>query len=501
MNSKVQEKLYSVGEYVRELTNSYNKERWNFFTNATTENRKRYVNSINDFTGYLCSNSDLNMLLDEFKKTPSKFKAEEQKILSRLKNLKTVYASKSQLSADFVNSQINTEMMYIDDRVEYNNKDATTSHLADLAEHETSLSEIIKLQKLFFSHSLKYTGPVTETLKLRNAYFKERGFENYLDYFCKSSGTTEKKLRALIERVDKLTYDQYRKTKSKLENTLEKKLKCHSQRTPAYIYGDPFFRFYPVHVDDAVNMIFKGKDVAYASRKFFEHMGVSLDEVFEVSDLYIRPGKYQGNLIVDLDRESDVRFSVNSKSNFRGMYHLLRTLSKVIFTLNYDKSLPFMLRTLPERGIAEGFGMYLADYAFRSGFISKIIAQYEEEDEQTTVNVSDYISDNRIVYIRFFLALAEFELHINSSNESDHSSAWLKAVKKYQLIDTETVQDKSGWVMLDSIIIDPFSSIYELEGFLNEEHIEKIIPDKANTPRHIMSYLLNNVVAKCSIPG
>ncbi|MDD3803191.1 MAG: hypothetical protein PHW02_02240 [bacterium] len=499
MNSKIHEKLHSVSEYTEELIINFNKERWNFFTNATTENRKRYVNAINEFTSYLCSNSDLILVLDEFKKSQSKFKSEEQKILGRLKNLRNVYASNSQLSFDFINSQINSEMIYIDDRIEYNNKDATTSHLADLAEHETALKDIINLQKLFFSHASKYLSPVTETIKLRNEYFRERGYENYLDYFCKSSGTTEKKLRMLIDKVDKMTIDSYKKIKSSLEATLEKKLKCQSRRTPAYIYGDPFFRFYPVHVDENVNMIFKGKDVAYASRKFFEHMGVSLDEVFEVSDLYIRPGKYQGNLIVDIDRESDVRFSVNSKSNFRGMYNLLRTLSKVVFTLNYDKSLSFMLRTIPDRGVAEGFGMYLADYAFQSGFISKIIAQYEEEDEQTTVNVSDYIVNNRIVYIRFFLALAEFEITLNSSNEADYASLWMKAVKKYQLIETDTILEKNGWVMLDSIIIDPFSSIFELEGFIRAQQIEKHIPEKQATPRHIMMHLINNVVSKCVV--
>jgi hypothetical protein len=58
--------------------------------------------------------------------------------------------------------------MFIDDRVDYNNKDATTSHLADLAEHETSLSEIIKLQKLFFSPVPKYMNSVIESIKLRN---------------------------------------------------------------------------------------------------------------------------------------------------------------------------------------------------------------------------------------------------------------------------------------------------------------------------------------------
>ncbi|PIP13145.1 MAG: hypothetical protein COX48_05115 [bacterium (Candidatus Stahlbacteria) CG23_combo_of_CG06-09_8_20_14_all_34_7] len=501
MYIKLKEKLNQVCDNVMYFTNDYSKEYWNFFTNATSENKKRYVNSIEEFITFLCNNHDLEMILEEYNKFPNKFKTEEQKILSRIKNLKNVYASNSQIRYDYVNSMINTEMLFINDRVDFNNKYATTSHLADLAEHETSLSGIINLQNLFFSPVPKYTSSVLETLRLRNTYFVERGFSNYLDYFCKSKNTTEKKIRSLMNKVDILTLDSYKKIKSNLESILEKKMKCHFNHTPSYIYGDPFFRFYPVHIDENINILFKGKDVAYAARKFFEYMGVNIDEIFETSDLYVRPGKYQSNFIVDLNRESDVRFSVNSKSNYRGMYHLLRTLSNVIFTLNYDKSLPFILRTIPNRGLSEGFGMFLADYAFRSGFISRIIAQYEEEDDQSTVNVSDYLNNNRITYIRFFLALAEFELQINSSMDIDYSSLWLKAVKKYQLISADKFIEKNGWVMLDSIIIDPFSSVFELEGFLYVQQIEKHIPEKVTSSRYIMNHLLNSVVSKCTVPN
>jgi hypothetical protein len=77
---------------------------------------------------------------------------------------------------------------------------------------------------------------------------------------------------------------------------------------------------------------------------------------------------------------------------------------------------------------------------------------------------------------------------------------WLKAIKKYQLIDTDTIIEKNGWVMLDSIIIDPFSSVFELEGFLYANQIEKHIPEKAAAPRHLMNHLLSAVVSKCAIP-
>lgn len=500
MKNRQNDILAQVVSAVQDMIINFNKEKWNFYTNATSENRKRYIGSINEFISYLNTNPECNYILGEFKKNPAKFRVEEQKSLNKIKDLCAQYHNKTELLDTFMNSLINTEMEIIDDRVSFNNKESTTSHLADLAEHETSLSDIIKLQKLFFSPVKKMSTHFSETIKLRNEYFKEHGYESFFDYFAKSHNTYERRIRALIERVDKLTIEPYKKIKSDLDDILEKKLKSHSQRKPSYIYGDPFFRFYPVHADDNVNLMFKGKDVAYAGKKFFEHMGINLDDIYEVSDLYIRPGKYQGNVVVDIDRAGDVRFSVNSKSNFRGMYYLLRTLSKVIFTINYNPDAQFLTRTVPNRGLAEGFGMYLTEYAFKSGYISKTIAQYEDEDAQMLINVNDYVDKNKIIYIRFFLALADFEIQLNSNPDIDAPSVWAKLLKKYQLIDIDTMIEKEGYVMIDSIIVDPFSSIFELEGYVYSLQIEKKLNDKSMTGRHRMKYLLTNIVQNCNLP-
>lgn len=490
MNSQLSEQFSQIQDNIRNFIIEYNKEKWNFYTNATTENRKRYYRSIMEFIGYLSDDADLASFMQQSKSM--KIKASEEPVVDKIRDLMHVY-ERNEMTENMVNTLIDAEMVIINDRITYNSKDSTSSHIADLAEHETSLSDIIKLQKLFFSRTELMKSHMLGVVKSRNEYFSSKGYADFYDYFLKSNGYTESKIRAAIEKVDKMTGEKYKKIKKELDSTLEKKLKCHSARIPAYIYGDPFLRCYPVHIDQNVNQMFKGKDIAYTGFKYYDMLGVNLNEIFEVSDLYIRPGKYQGNLVVDIDREGDIRFSVNSKSNFRGIYSLLRTLGKVVFMSNYCSDKSFLVKSYPERGKIEGFGLYMTEYAFKAGYISKIIAQYEDEDEQILININDYMELNRIINIRFHLALAEFEILLNRG-KGDPARSWEQCVKKYQLIDTSTMIEKNGWAMIDSIATDPFSSIYEVEAFINAQAIEKSLSQKQISGRTVLKHLLQNYV-------
>lgn len=494
MNS-INETFNDVFETIQDIMVKLNKENWNFFTNATSENRKQFYTSNQDFINFITHNEDIPVLLKELKKRKSKLNKSQMGMLKKLKDIHTAYERKSELTEELLEMTLDFQIEMINTRIQHNSKESTTNHLADLAERETSISEIRSIHKLFFEPVPLYLKYMEEIIRLRNAYYVERGYAGYYDYYLKTHGINDRHVKSLISKVDSLTKDKYRKIKSDLDKSLTKKMNCRSKKVPSYIYGDPFFRFYPVHVDENVNIMFKGKDVAYTVKKFYEMIGVNLEGVYEVSDLYIRPGKYQNAMIFDIDRSGDIRFSTNAKSNFRGIYHLLRTLGKIVFMMNADFEKPFIMKEYSNRGILEGFGMFMTNYAFRGGYISKIIAQYEDEDEQLLINISDYIDLNDIIYIRFHLALAEFESMLYSSNENP-AKIWMKCQKKYQLTDPTSNIEPNGWVMIDSLLIDPFMSIWELEGYLASKKFEKIKAKKQISGRAMMKYFINNLMQK-----
>lgn len=127
----------------------------------------------------------------------------------------------------------------------------------------------------------------------------------------------------------------------------------------------------------------------------------------------------------------------------------------------------------------ETFGIIVTNFAFKSGLISRILSQYEDEEDQLSVDISDYLEKNNLILSRFFLSLSNFEIEINGSEKvSNFSDIWVKNVQKYQLIEIKDIFNKDGWALLDSIIMDPFSSIFEVEGFLLSKKLEKKIDFK-----------------------
>lgn len=480
---------------IEELMIKYNREKWNFFTNATSENYNQYLKIIMELVDYFTINQNIPYLIKESRKKKNKFTVHEKNMISKIADLEKFFARKSGLTDEYFTALLTHQRNVINKRIQYNSKDSTTNHLADMCQRRTSLKRVKMLQKdYFFQPVNEFKAEVEEIISLRNKYFAQRGYADYSQYFLRKHKLTPSQIKNLISKTDKATSKEYKRIKAQLEEELVRKFNSRSKSLPGYLYGDPFFRYYPVHIDENVNIMFKGKDIAYAVRKFFETLGVNLDSIYEVSDLYIRPGKHQNPIIIDIDRKGDVRFSLNAKSNYRGIYNLLRTVSKVVYLTNISQRIPFLMHEMPERGIVEAFTIFLTHYALKKGYISKIIAQYEEEDEQIRSNISDYLSLTKIIHLRYQLVLASFELNLYTNNK--HKDLWLNSVKQFQYIDKDAVLDPNGWVMIDSIIFDPFSSVFELIGYDTEPMIEKIVANKKLHGKGIIEYFSENLMSE-----
>ncbi len=477
MNNRIKELFDNVTFTFKNLLINYQKEKWNFLTNSTIENKKRLLHSVEEIENFIDTDKDFKEIYNMLKKYPQNFSDQEKNTLSKIKKICGIL-QKTPQQEKYFDTFLSTAMEIIDNRIDFNNKQTTTSHLADLAEHETSLQQIINIQKHFFSPIEKFKDKIEKVIFERQEYIKSKNFKNYFAFFTKMNDLKDKDIFKDIEELDDLTREDFKKLKNQLEQELAKKLKLQAKSYPSYIFGDPFFRTYPVHLDNNVNTMFKGKDIAYTGKKFFEIVGCDLSDVYEVSDLYIRPGKYQYPFIIDIDG-NDIRFSTNTKSNFRGTYWLLRTLSKVVYMLEKSKNKSFFERDNLDRRKMETFGIIVTNFAFKSGLISRISSQYEDDEDILSVDISDYIEKNNLILSRFFLSLSNFEIEINSSDKvSNFSDIWLKNVKKYQFIEPKDIYNKDGWVLLDSIIMDPFSSIFEVEGFLLSKKLEKKIDFK-----------------------
>lgn len=475
MDQKLIDIFKETTDTIEELTVKFNKVQWNFITNATSENYNQLILILKELVNYYTYNQNIPMLIKESRKKKSDFSEVEKSIVNKMRDIKADNEREDDVTDKLVKTEKGLMRDIINTRVQYNSKDCTTNHLADLLQRRTSLQRIKILQKNYFYKPVKqFKKPVHKLISVRNEYARAKGYDNYYTFFTKGKGLNTRKVKRIINKADKSTLTEYKKIKKDLDSQLVKKFNSRSKITPSYIYGDPFFRYYPLHMDESVNVMFKGKDIAYAVKKFYSMLGINMDSIYEFSDLYIRPGKYQNPVIIDMDRNGDVRFSANSKSNFRGIYSLIRTVSCVFFTMNMSSRIPFILKELPPRGIVEAFTMFMTKYALTEGYIAKIIAQYDEEYEEILENITKYYNLNQYIHIRFHLAKAEFEMKLYKFPDADPDKLWEESVEKYQLIDPRSMLRSDSWIMLDSLIFDPFESIFELDGFNIEPEFEKI---------------------------
>ena len=76
-------------------------------------------------------------------------------------------------------------------------------------------------------------------------------------------------------------------------------------------YHDPFFQEVPAVLGELPESVYKPLDIVGISRRFYDGIGLPIDDVLRRSDLYEKPGKCPHAFSCDIDREGDIRILEN----------------------------------------------------------------------------------------------------------------------------------------------------------------------------------------------
>lgn len=141
MNNRIKELFDNVTFTFKNLLINYQKEKWNFLTNSTIENKKRLLHSVEEIENFIDTDKDFKEIYNMLKKYPQNFSDQEKNTLSKIKKICGIL-QKTPQQEKYFDTFLSTAMEIIDNRIDFNNKQTTTSHLADLAEHETSCNRL-----------------------------------------------------------------------------------------------------------------------------------------------------------------------------------------------------------------------------------------------------------------------------------------------------------------------------------------------------------------------
>jgi peptidyl-dipeptidase A len=259
------------------------------------------------------------------------------------------------------------------------------------------------------------------------------------------SEQNEEDLIRIFDELDKLTSKSFFTMKTIIDSSLALRYGIEPDDMMPWHYHDPFFQEAPSYLDVNLDSFFKGKDIVDIGTRFFEGIGIEVDDILARSDLYEREGKDQHAFCTDIDREGDVRILVNIKDNSNWTETTLHELGHAVYDKYLDSTLPYLLRQTAHTFTTEGVAMLMGRQVKNPEWLKAMMGITEEEKEEIQERVRDLLTAFELVFCRWCQVMVRFERGLYSDPDQDLNSLWWDLVEKYQGIEKPEGRDAPDW--------------------------------------------------------
>ncbi len=393
-----------------------------------------------------------------------------------------------------------TEQKFNTFRAKIGNKEYTENEIKAILKDGKNNKEAKKAWEAIKVQGAIVEKEVLEIVKLRNKLARSLGFRDYYEFALEVGEQKEKEIEEIMDHLDKLTEQPFKKLKEEMDSFLSKRYKIKKEELGPWNYGDPFFQegpeIYEVDLDS-----YYSEDIVEKAKAYYKSIGLNVEGILSRSDLYEKPGKNQHAYCTDIDRQGDVRTLQNLKNSERWMETLLHELGHGLYSENHDKKLPFILRDSAHLFTTEAIAMLFGRMSRNSEFLRNYCKVSEKEAEQIKEDTRKLLRLKELLCSRWIQVMFRFEQQLYRNPEQDLRKLWWDLVKKYQLIDFS--RDAPDWASKYHIVSAPVYYHNYLLGELLASQIHNYIaknftkdPDSDYTGhKEVGEYLIENIFA------
>ncbi len=340
-------------------------------------------------------------------------------------------------------------------RAQINGKEYTDNEIDKILETSSDNSELEAAWKASKEIGEVISEKVIEVVKLRNEAARQLGYENYHAMSLLLSEQSPDEVLSLLDDLDKMTAESFSAVKLQMDEKLSARYSIPQKELMPWHYQDKFFQQGPKIVDLDLDKYFEGKDVVELTRKYYNGIGLEIDDLLEKSDLYEKPGKYQHAYCTDIDREGDVRVLCNIKPNYKWMGTMLHEFGHAVYDKYIERKLPWELRTHAHIFATEAIAMMFGRMAASPAWLHDVAGISEEEKSKISEDAELLLKTEQLVFSRWVQVIYRFESSMYENPEQDLNSLWWELVEKYQLLKKPDGRNKPDWASKIHVALYP----------------------------------------------
>jgi len=328
-------------------------------------------------------------------------------------------------------------------RAKIGDKEFTDNDIKEILKNEKDSDKLKEAWEASKKQGEVVEKDLIELVKLRNELAKSLGFENYYIMSLELSEQKEEEIEDIFLEIEEKIEKPFKELKSEMDEFLLKRYKIERDELKPWHYQNLFFQegpqIYDVDLDE-----FYSQDVIEIAKKFYEDIGLDVNEILKKSDLYEKPKKYQHACCIDMDGEDDVRIIQNVKNNEKWATTTLHELGHAVYCEGYFKNpLPFILKDSSHIFVTEAIALLFERNSKNPSFLKKYCGAKEEEISRIEIELKKSLKEDELIFCKWSQVMFNFERELYKNPEQDLNKLWWNLVEKYQLINFS--RDKPDW--------------------------------------------------------
>lgn len=368
----------------------------------------------------------------------------------------------------------------------YRGRPLSDNELAEIMGKETDSAAVREAWEAGKQIGKEVAAIVLETIELRNDAARRMGSRDHYKLHLELNEINEDRLFAILEELDRLTLDPFRRAKAGLDNRLAARFGLPVEDLRPWHYGDPFFQRPPQSANPAIDDLFAEKDIEALAVRTYDGLGLDIRDILARSDMYAREKKNQHAFCMDVDRKGDVRVLCNLESNVRWAETILHEFGHGVYDKYNDPELPYILRRPPHTLSTEAIAMLMGRLALDEEWLTKVAGI-----EPATVGplAPELRAQGRLgmlIFVRWILVMCHFERELYLDPAQNLNSLWWDMVEKYQLLRKPDGRDEPDWAAKIHLALYPVYyqnyMLGELSASQLKRHIEANLGGLVDNP-------------------
>ena len=272
---------------------------------------------------------------------------------------------------------------------------------------------------------------VRQLARLRNREAQRLGFADYYAMSMQLQEVDETRLFALLDDLKTQSDPIWHTYKAQLDARLATRFHIAPEELRPWHYANRFFQD-PGPGEADLDRFFQDKNLEALTSEFYAAIGLPVNDLLKIADLYEREGKCQHAFCMDVDHAGDVRVLCNCRDNERWMGTMLHEFGHAVYDKFTDANLPFLLREPAHIMTTESIALFMGRLTKNADWLRRYAGVDAEEAAQIASGARREMRDHLLVFMRWCFVMAHFEREMYHNPEQDLDALWWQQVEKYQ---------------------------------------------------------------------